>query len=82
MNLILALADGSEVQVPIPAGMSAKDALHAFTHKRAPYNDDWIEIDATHVGRYSAVVDVRVDDLGGEQRALDGTLLTGERLFV
>jgi hypothetical protein len=62
MNLILALADGSEVQVAVPMGMSAADALHAFTHRRAPYNDDWIEVDSTQFVRYSAVVDVRVED--------------------
>src|SRR5947208_413600 len=61
MKLILALADGSEVQVSVPAGMSAKDALRAFTHKRAPYNDEWIEVDATHFVRQSFVVDVRIE---------------------
>jgi len=62
MNLVLALADGSEVQVPVPTGMSAKDALHAFIRKRAPYNDDWIEVDPTHFVRYSFVVDVRAEE--------------------
>jgi hypothetical protein len=61
VNLILALADGSEVQVPIPAGLTTADALRAFTHKRAPYNDDWIQIDDRHFVRHSAVVDVRVE---------------------
>jgi hypothetical protein len=62
VNLVLALADGSEVQLPVPAGMSAEDVLHAFTRKRAPFNDDWIEIDARHFVRYSTVVDVRVEE--------------------
>jgi hypothetical protein len=65
MNLILALADGSEVQVPIPANLTAADALRAFTHKRAPFNDDWIEIDDQHFIRHSAVVDVRVEGKPG-----------------
>ena len=61
MNLILALSDGSEVTLPVPAGMSMKDALRAFTHKRAPFNDDWIAVDETHYIRYSAVTDVRAE---------------------
>jgi hypothetical protein len=62
MNLVLALADGSEVQLPIPRDMSAEDALHAFTRKRAPFNDDWIEIDTRHFVRHSSVVDVRIEE--------------------
>jgi hypothetical protein len=65
MKLILALADGSEVQVAVPAGISAKEALRAFTHKRAPYNDDWIAVDELHYVRYSSVTDVRVEDSRG-----------------
>jgi hypothetical protein len=42
--------------------MSAADALLAFTRKRAPFNDDWIEIDARHFVRHSSVVGVRVEE--------------------
>ena len=62
MNLVLALADGSEVQLPVPCGMSAEDAIHAFTRKRAPFNDEWIEIDVRHFVRHGSVVDVRIEE--------------------